>query len=166
MTSPLKFPTIAAIFAATALLGACAQNEPLSATQSNTAPGATTEAFRPVSDVPIPKDAALDAERSLILSGQDEWTGRLVMVTSVSATEAYAFYKSQMPLFDWTPIMSVQSGISVLTFSRRERAATVQIERRALGGTVITVTVARAQDTVQSTPERPLENQPQQFRQR
>ena len=118
MISPAKFSIIAASFAAISLLGACALNEPLSATQSNAAAGASSEAFRPVSDVPIPKDAALDAEKSLILSGQNEWTGRLVMVTSVNATETYAFYKTQMPLFDWTPIMSVQSGISVLTFSR------------------------------------------------
>ena len=102
MISATKFSIIAASFAAISLLGACALNEPLSATQSNTAAGASTEAFRPVSDVPIPKDAALDAEKSLILSGQNEWTGRVVMVTSVNATETYAFYKTQMPLFDWT----------------------------------------------------------------
>ena len=165
MISAAKFSIIAASFAAISLLGACAQNEPLSATQSNAAAGASTEAFRPVSDVPIPKDAALDAEKSLILSGQNEWTGRLVMVTSVNASETYAFYKTQMPLFDWTPIMSVQSEISVLTFSRLERAATIQIERRALGGSVITVTVARAQDTVQSAPVNPTGNDQQQFRQ-
>jgi hypothetical protein len=62
--------------------------------------------------------------------------------------------------------MSVQSEISVLTFSRPERVATIQIERRALGGSVITVTVARAQDTVQSAPVNPTGNDQQQFRQR
>ncbi|MBO89100.1 MAG: hypothetical protein CMP14_06220 [Rickettsiales bacterium] len=146
------------VFSATVvivLLGACAQNEPLSATQSNSAASLKTEIFRPVSDVPIPKDAALNAERSLILSDRDEWTGRLVMYSSITATEAYAFYKTQMPLFDWTPIMSIQSETSVLTFSRTERAATIQIERRALGGSSITVTVARAQDTIQSSQIKP-----------
>ena len=151
----MKIRNIISAISAVLLLSACSQNEPLSATQSNSAASIKTEIFRPVSDVPIPKDAALDAERSLILSDRNEWTGRLVMYTSITATEAYAFYKSQMPLFDWSPIMSIQAVTSVLTFSRTERAATIQIERRALGGSSITVTVARAQDTTQSSPIQP-----------
>tara|TARA_B100000676_G_scaffold192378_1_gene189096 strand:- start:1300 stop:1785 length:486 start_codon:yes stop_codon:yes gene_type:complete len=155
MFLPIKIKMVFSATVLIVLLGACAQNEPLSATQSNSAASLKTEIFRPVSDVPIPKDAALNAERSLILSDGDEWTGRLVMYSSITAIDAYAFYKTQMPLFDWTPIMSIQSETSVLTFSRTERAATIQIERRALGGSLITVTVARAQDTIQSSPIKP-----------
>ena len=131
-------------------VAACAQNEPLNPTQSAATPAGQLQQFQPVSDVPIPKDATLDAERSLILSGNDDWTGRLVMTTSISATEAFAFYKSEMPRFEWDPIMVVQSAISVLNFTRAGRAATVQVERRALGGTLITVTVARTHETVEN----------------
>ena len=127
---------------------ACGQNEPLIPTTSSATPAGQLQQFQPVSDVPISKDATLDAERSLILSGTDYWTGRLVMTTSISTTEAFAFFKSEMPRFEWDPIMSVQSAISVLTFTRAGRAATVQIERRALGGTLVTVTVARTHETV------------------
>lgn len=139
------------IICALAGLAACAQNEPLSPTRSAQSPAGKLEIFRPVSDVPIPKDAKLDAERSLILSGKEDWTGRLVMTTSITSTQSYAFFRSEMLRFDWAPIMSVQSAISVLTFSRGERAATVQVERRALGGSLITVTVARAQESVGAT---------------
>ena len=152
MFLPMKINKIISAIGAMLLLSACTQNEPLSATQSNSPAGLKTEIFRPVSDIPIPKDAALDAERSLILSDRDQWTGRLEVYTSITATEAYAFYETQMPVFNWTPIMSIQSKTSVLTFSRTERAATIQIERRALGGSSITVTVARAQDNIQSSP--------------
>ena len=130
------------------IMAACAQNEPLNATKSAATPAGQLQQFQPVSDVPIPKDAALDTERSLILSGTDDWTGRLVMTTSIPATEAFAFYKSEMPRFEWDPIMSVQSAISVLNFTRAGRAATVQVERRALGGTLVTVMVARTHETV------------------
>ena len=129
-------------------IAACAQNEPLSPTQSAATPAGQLQQFQPVSDVPIPKDATLDAERSLILSANDDWTGRLVMTTSISATEAFAFYKSEMPRFEWDPIMVVQSAISVLNFTRAGRAATVQVERRTLGATLITVTVARTHGTI------------------
>ena len=129
-------------------IAACAQNEPLSPTRSAATPAGQLQQFQPVSDVPIPKDATLDAERSLILSSTDDWTGRLVMTTSISTTEAFAFYKSEMPRFEWDPIMIVQSAISVLNFTRAGRAATVQVERRTLGGTLITVTVARTHETI------------------
>ena len=130
------------------IIASCAQNEPLSPTKSATTPAGQLQQFQPVSDVPIPKDATLDAERSLILSGTDDWTGRLVMTTSISTTEAFAFYKSEMPRFEWDPIMIVQSAISVLNFTRAGRAATVQVERRTLGGSLVTVTVARTHETV------------------
>jgi hypothetical protein len=115
--------------------------------------------FSPVSDVPIPKDAELDAERSLILSGKNDWTGRLLMISTISATEAYAFFTAEMPRFEWSPIMTVQSAVSVLTFTRTGRAATIQIERRTLGGSLITITVAHAQDTV-GIPASPVQSTP------
>ena len=142
----------AAIICILAFVGGCALNERLSPTQSARTPGGGLQMFRPVSDVPIPKDAELDAERSLILSGKNDWTGRLFMISSVSATEAYSFFTAEMPRFEWSPIMTVQSAVSVLTFTRTGRAATVQIERRALGGSLITITVAHAQDTVGIPP--------------
>ena len=154
------FPaSIAAIICILAFVGGCAQNERLSPTQSARTPGGTAQMFNPVSDVPIPKDAELDAERSLILSGKGEWTGRLLMISTISASEAYAFFTAEMPRFEWSPIMTVQSAVSVLTFTRTGRAATVQIERRALGGSLITITVAHAQDTV-GIPASPVQSRP------
>jgi hypothetical protein len=149
----------AAIICILAFVGGCALNERLSPTQSARTPGGGLQMFRPVSDVPIPKDAELDAERSLILSGKNDWTGRLFMISSVSATEAYSFFTAEMPRFEWSPIMTVQSGVSVLTFTRTGRAATVQIERRALGGSLITITVAHAQDTM-GIPASPVQSPP------
>ena len=154
------FPaSIAAIICILAFVGGCAQNERLSPTQSARTPGGTAQMFSPVSDVPIPKDAELDAERSLILSGKNDWTGRLLMISTISASEAYAFFTAEMPRFEWSPIMTVQSAVSVLTFTRPGRAATVQIERRALGGSLITITVAHAQDTV-GIPASPVQSRP------
>ncbi|PPR63605.1 MAG: hypothetical protein CFH10_00473 [Alphaproteobacteria bacterium MarineAlpha4_Bin2] len=139
------------------LLGtACAKNEPLSPTKSASTPAGQSQQFRPVSDVPIPKDATLDAERSLILSGTEDWTGRLVMTSSITPTEAFGFYKTEMPRFAWDPMMTVQSAVSVLSFTRDGRAAAVQIEPRALGGTLITVTVARAQESSNKFKNPPL----------
>lgn len=96
----------------------------------------------PITDIPIPQGVSYDAERSLILSEKDRWTGRLVMSSSLTPVKSFAFYKEQMPGFSWTPVMSVQSRTSVLTFVRDSRAATVQIERTTFGGSDIVVTIA------------------------
>ncbi|NKB55412.1 MAG: hypothetical protein GKS00_03655 [Alphaproteobacteria bacterium] len=111
---------------------------------------------RPVTDIPIPEDATLDNERSLILSSRDQWTGRIVMKVGQSPSKAFAFYQREMPAFRWTPIMSVQSEISVLTFTREDRAATVQVQSRTISGAIVIVTIAPRQvgqpATVQAVP--------------
>jgi len=101
--------------------------------------------LRPVTDIPIPPDATLDNERSLILSSRDQWTGRIVMKVGLSPGKAFALYQQEMPSFRWTPVMSVQSETSVLTFIREDRAATVQVQGRTIGGSLVIVTVAPRQ---------------------
>ena len=138
-------PLFAAIcLGAAAVLTACANRETsLPATVSPTdAPAAD---FRPVTDIPIPEDATMDTERSLILSSRDRWTGRVVMKVGLSAAKAFAFYQQEMPNFRWAPVMSVQSDISGLAFTREDRAAMVQVQPRRLGGSLVTVTIAPRQ---------------------
>ena len=129
----------------TMLLSACAgRDTDLPATvRSGDAPAAAD--FQPVTDIPIPEDATMDTERSLILSNQDHWTGRVVMKVGLSAPKAFAFYQQQMPNFRWVPVMSVQSDISVLAFTRDDRAATVQVQPRTISGSLVTVTIAPRQ---------------------
>jgi len=123
-------------------LGACARGTAL--------PPASTATDGPVnlqlvSDIPIPGGATMDNDRSLILSDRDRWTGRVVMTLDHSADEVTAFYQAQMPTFGWQPVMSVTADLSVLTYLRGDRAATVQIERRTLTGSRVSVTVAPRQ---------------------
>ena len=126
----------------------CTHNTPLSSTiSSRTSAENFPEIFRPVSDIPIPKDAELDPNQSLILSGSKNWTGRVVMSSSISANEAFNFFKTEMLRYEWLPIMTVQSAVSVLSFTNNDRAATVQIEGRALGGSRIMVTIAPSQNS-------------------
>jgi len=99
-----------------------------------------------VTDIPIPPNATMDNERSLILSDRDHWTGRVVMRFWQSTGELAAFYQAQMPAFGWEPVMAVTSETSVLSYIRSDRAATVQIEKSMLGlNSVVSVVVAPRQ---------------------
>jgi hypothetical protein len=49
----------------------------------------------------------------------------------------FDFYKAQMPTFNWQEISSIRAAISVLTWQRGDRIATIQIDDTTLGAEVI-----------------------------
>ena len=124
-------------------LAACESGPELAATSAPVAvEGGTSAAFQPITDVPIPEGARLDTGRSLVLGGEDNWTGRLVFKVSESSADAFARYHQEMPRFGWRLITSVQAESSVLAFSRGERVATIQIEGRTLSGATVAITMS------------------------
>lgn len=128
------------------VLTACSQSEALQPTTS-ASDGKTARSFALLADIPIPPGAELDIEKSLVLGDLDRWTGRVILNVDESSTRAFALYQAEMPNFGWQPIMSVQAGVSILTFTRGERAATIQIENRTLRGSTVSITVAPRQTT-------------------
>jgi hypothetical protein len=149
-----------AIFLAAAaglVLGACDDGPRLTATSAPIAvEGESNAVFQPITDVPIPEGARLDSERSLVLGGQDNWTGRLIFSVGESSADAFALYHQEMQRFGWRLITSVQAESSVLAFSQGERVATIQIKGRTLSGATVAITMsprhADGGDSVQVTP--------------
>lgn len=93
-------------------------------------------------DIPIPSGARMDLDRTLILGPRETWIGRLVFTSSAGPNDLFDFYNREMPRFGWTGITAVRAGTSVLSFSRGERIATVQISRTTLGGSEVLVTIS------------------------
>lgn len=124
------------------LLAACAETAELKATRASTAAGGETASLAQFSDIPIPAGAKMNVERSLILGTRAEWIGRLVFATSLSAQEAFTFFGREMTAFGWQEITRVRARISVLSFTRGDRAATIQISSSTLGGTEVDLTVS------------------------
>ena len=98
--------------------------------------------FAQFQDIAVPGGAKMDVERSLVLGARDTWIGRLSMTTPGTTTETYDFFLREMPRFGWQEITTVRSEVSVLTYARGERVATVQIGARTLGGSHVDVTVS------------------------
>jgi hypothetical protein len=88
--------------------------------------------FGRFSDIPVPRGADMDPEQSLVLGAREAWVGRLVMRTSDRSTTMYDFFVRQMPGFGWKPLTYVRADTSVLTFSRGDRVATLQIKPRSI----------------------------------
>ena len=123
-------------------LTACENTTPISASRSPDSTGASEASFAQFSDVPIPAGATMDLERSLVLGERESWIGRLVMNVGNSGGKVYDFFFSEMPRFNWTPVTTVRAETSVLSYTRGERVATIQIKKRTLGGSNISLIVS------------------------
>jgi hypothetical protein len=128
------------------LLTSCGQTAGLipaaSPDQGSEGKASSTEPFAQFKDIPIPGGAEMDMERSIILGSQDTWTGRVHLQVNISATKLFEFYKLEMPGFGWKEVTSVRAAISVLTYIRDSRVATIQILANKIQGAVVTVTIS------------------------
>lgn len=126
-------------------LGSCENTPGISASQA-TEEGPTSDQPRLTrfSDIPIPAGAKMNVTRSLILGPVDAWVGRLVFNASSGSQTLYQFYTREMPRFHWREVTRVRAQVSILTYSRGRRTATVQISSTTLGGSVVSITMAPA----------------------
>ena len=94
------------------------------------------------SDIPIAANDAIDVEKSLLINSGDYWLGRAVLRSSLDSNAAFEYYQSSMPQYDWISITTVQSKVSVLSFEKASRVATVQIDGAGTRGSYIVITVS------------------------
>lgn len=142
-----RWKTAASVALVGVLLGGCgagapAESPPASSATSTGGSPRTAVGFSQFSDIAVPAGARMDVERSLILGARDSWIGRLAMSATGNTTATYDFFLTEMPKFGWQEITTVRSEVSVLTYTRGERVATVQILARTLGGSQIDITVS------------------------
>ena len=130
--------------AALLLAGGCANQSLIQGPKGSA--DAETAKFEPIRDIPIPTGSTLDNDKSLILSNEKEWTGRVVLKADPPMPKLFAYYAQQMRSLGWQPVASVMGETGVLTFVQGARAATVQIKPGMFTGSIVTVTMAPRHD--------------------
>ncbi len=125
------------------LMTACS----LPATTIPTADGNTLAGNSPAvknsyADIPISANDELAVDKSLLLNTGEQWIGRAVLKSKLDPVQAFEYYLKNMPNQGWLNITSVQSDVSVLTYEKGSRVATIQIKRGTLRGSQISVTVS------------------------
>ena len=143
--------TFAALAALALSLAGCGNNSLAPSSRADVANLPTDGGFGRFTDIPVPKGADMDTDRSLVLGAREAWVGRLVMDVSDTPAVMYDFYARQMPGFGWRPITSVRGEISTMTFARGDRVATVQLYSRTLWGSEIRLTMSPQHADVQPT---------------
>jgi hypothetical protein len=138
---PGRMLVVAGALAALGVAG-CGQNQLTPSMRASAGAVSQDTGFGRFSDIPVPKGADMDIDHTLVLGSREEWVGRLVMTVNDGTGAMYDFYARQMPGFGWQPVTSVRGPVSVLTFTRGERVATVQLVSRTLFGSEVWFTVS------------------------
>ncbi len=126
-----------------AFLAACALTEPLTPSRRDTgSPQSSTNAIAQFSDIPMPENAIMNLDESLVLGSRDRWLGRLVFRSPMAPGAIFDFFLQEMPNFGWQEITGVRAAVSVLTYDRDDRVATIQIERGTILGSMVRLTVS------------------------
>ena len=99
-------------------------------------------AFSQFSDVPVPANARMDLEKTIILGAEDGWIGRLALDVNYPLTEMYSFYEREMPNFSWERITVVRSSVTTMTYSRGARIATITLQPRSSAASIVDFTVS------------------------
>jgi hypothetical protein len=113
----------------------------LQKTGTGTVSNSSTVVINSFADIPIAPSDFVDVERSLLLNTGEQWIGRAVLKSTQLMSEAFDYYQANMGQYGWISVTSVQANVSVLTFEKGPRVATVQIESGTLRGSMISITV-------------------------
>ncbi len=139
----LKIPGApSAVLAACVAASACTGQVGVAPASGASGPSQTRVSFARFPDLPLPGDAEINMDRTLVFGGDDTWIGRLVINASGDPNDMFDFFKQKLGGYGWEEITSVRAAVSVLTFTRQERVATIQIQGRTLRGSEVTVTVS------------------------
>jgi len=77
--------------------------------------------------MPLPKDARISPDKSLILGEGDNWAGRIELSSSMEPLEASAFFTTEYPKHNWQLISSTKAKLSILVFASSARTLTLEI---------------------------------------
>ncbi len=115
----------------------------LTGCSTNDAGGKQTDTqLTQLTDVPLPAGYSLDHSDTFLLGEGDQWSGRLVYKINSSADEMFNFIRRQMPVLGWKEVSVYRAPISVLTFTRGNRVATIRISRGTFYGATVDMVVA------------------------
>ena len=134
------------------LLTASACSTAFTPVESNRSIAGTDEEAIPASfaqfpDLPFPEKTIMDLNSTVVLGSGESWTGKIVFSAPYSVSSMFDFYMSEMPKFSWQEVAVIRSKISSMTYVRRNRVVTIQLESSGSKGTTVSVLVTpRNQD--------------------
>lgn len=103
-------------------------------------------------DMPLPPGATVRAQDTLVMGTGSRWTGRISLAVAGEPQNAFTFFRDSLPAAGWALTSSSFSRFSVLTFTKGDRVATVQIVASSFSGNEVSITVTPAVRPAGSAP--------------
>lgn len=103
-------------------------------------------------DVPLPPGSVIKQQDTLVMSAASNWLGRISLSVSGEPQAVFTYFKDGMPASGWTLTSSSFSKTSLLTFTKGERVANIQMQGTSFGGNDVLITVAPAARPSTSRP--------------
>lgn len=92
--------------------------------------GTTREVSDParfLPDLPLPAGTKIDLERTLILGGTADWTGRVAGTTPLGEEELIQHFREHLGKGGWKLVTISRSKASLMTFTKATRAANIEV---------------------------------------
>lgn len=122
----------------TALLSACATGS-ASISGDSVVTEATSKQL--TGDVPLPPGAIIKQQETLVMGSGSTWTGRMSLSVSGEPQAVFGYFRDSLPGSGWTLTSSSFARLSLLTFSKADRVANVQIQNGSFGNNDVLITV-------------------------
>ena len=95
-------------------------------------------------DMPIPQGATIRPQDTLVMGAGNRWMGRISLSVPGEPQNVFAYYRDGLPGAGWSLTSSSYSKLSLLTFIKADRVATIQMQASNVGGNEVTITVTPA----------------------
>lgn len=103
-------------------------------------------------DVPLPPGSVIKQPETLVMSTASSWLGRISLSVAGEPQAVFTFFKDGMPAAGWLLTSSSFSKTSLLTFTKAERVANIQMQSASFGGNDVLITVAPVTRPATSRP--------------
>ncbi len=87
-----------------------------------------------VPQIPVPPDAQIALEDTVIVGADESWTGQVVMTAPYRVVQVTTFFRQEMPKYGWVETAIVRSRRVAISFTRDDRVAIVRIAPKSSGG--------------------------------
>lgn len=81
-------------------------------------------------DVPVPARFTLRAEQSFAFQNEEVRVGMLRYAGPADSEQVIAFYREQMPVFQWTLVNAVEAAPAVLNFEKAGQSCIILVYRK------------------------------------
>jgi hypothetical protein len=93
-------------------------------------------------DLPLPPGATIKQQETLVMGTGSSWIGRVSLSIAGEPQAIFTYFRDTLPGSGWALTSSSFSKLSLLTFTKAERVANVQIQNGSFRNNDVLITVS------------------------